>query len=457
MKRIILSSSYLFFCVTLAPQSDAIDITITYESVGQEPDADPNGDKLVALAEYVASVYEDIIEDNHAMEFKIRYDIVTFTNGQFSHLQPNNATNRSTQGRVTINPTPANSPDRKFYYDPTPADDSEYDMQQWLFRDLTNSQQAERFNGNTPAVFEAGYRGEVAANAPDDAQDATDMLTILFHEMGHGLGLNSNLRDLFNSNGPNDDETDDGDFDVNPSLVNGNFMALNVRGTGSGDSRSHVFGSDDFNFAVMSSNSRNVRRRPSATDLLAMASISGWNEIDLRRQDFLGGGDWNTGFNWLGGQVPLSFDAASVRHGNSVTLSGNGGVDSLLIDNGSSVDTLSFRLVADEVDIQKTFGSGTPRIIIGSQGELRSNRVNVGEGTRFDLIGGDADVVNELSINENAELRGFGTINVIGAFGELTNDGVIAATTGNTLTFLSVNNLGFDLDGNNEDGVIESN
>lgn len=442
----------VFFC---GSSTWAITITITYESVGAEPTDDPNGTKLKNLAQYVADVYEDMIEDAHAMEFLIRYEVVSFTNGQFSHLEPNNATNRSTQGRVRINPTPSNDPNNKFYYDLTPDNDSEYDMQQKLFRDLSNLQQTNRFNGNTPEVFEAGYRGEVAAGAPMLAQDATDLLTILFHEMGHGLGLISSLSDLFDPNGP--DETDDGDFDVNTNFVNGNVMALNVRDTDTGNNRAHVFGSSPENFAIMSGNSQNARRRPSATDLFAMASVAGWTNLDLRRQDFLGGGDWNTAGNWMGNQVPGSADAAFVRHGGTVTLSNNDLVASLLVDGDSRVKTDSHALSADDVTIQRTVGVSVSAIEVNSLGLLSADVITIGDNGLLFVEEGTVES-REISIADGGQLRGYGTVNLNNAVSLLSNDGTIAATNAvqDLVITSSIDNIPLDLDGVDENGTLEA-
>ena len=92
----------------------------------------------------------------------------------------------------------------------------------------------------------------------------------------------------------------DGDYDILPDLVGGAVMGIK------GDS--HL----DSRISLMCSGCGNeeLRRMPSATDIFAAATGADWTSIDLPRQDFLTGSDWNTGSNWEGNQVPGSADDA---------------------------------------------------------------------------------------------------------------------------------------------------
>ena len=128
-----------------------------------------------------------------------------------------------------------------------------------------------------------------------------------------------------------------------------------VRVRASGD-REHIRANNALMFDVVQSGNR---RLPSATDVLAIATSPspGWTDIDLPRQDFLGGADWNTAFNWEGNQVPGIFDDAFVRTGGSVTMSDNGAVDNLLVGDGSDVRTNGFNLIV--VDKTTVRGSGS--------------------------------------------------------------------------------------------------
>lgn len=209
------------------------------------------------------------------------------------------------------------------------------------------------------------------------------------------------------------------------------------------DPLDHLAGND----AVMSNLSSNERTRPSTADFFAIALTQDWTNLDLPRKDFLGGADWGNDFNWLGGQRPLSLDAAFVRHGGALTVGALGNTRSLLIDNNSSVDTSIGLLVADFVTIQKTTGGGTPRLIVNNFGDLISETVDVNDGARLDLLGGNAEVISDLTILAGGELRGHGTVDLSGLFGTLTSAGLIRVTNSGELVVTSPNNLGLDLDG----------
>ncbi len=413
----------------------------------EEPPAfDPGSAGLRNILEEVEREYEAAFEDAATIRITYWWDDDMSCCGQSipSWIEENNGT--LTHAVVRFDSTV------NYFIDSTPENDSEYAMTQVLYNfgpnALTSGEQTARFTGNVPDLFEAGYNGAENSNL------SRDLLTLAFQEVGHSLGMNAGFSGVTNGNGTG--EVDDGDYDVNPDWVRGNVMDMLPRG-GTSDPLDHLVGSGANGDAVMARLSiSSERTRPSAADFFAIALTQGWNNIDLPRQDFLGGVDWNTPFNWLGNQVPLSLDAAYVRHGGGVTLSGNGNVESLQIDNASSVNTQTSTLVADLVDIQRTTGGGTPRLTVGNFGDLISEIVTVGNGTRLDILGGDVEAERRLFIRTGGELRGHGTIDLSGLFATLTNDGRIAATAGNTLTFLSDNNLALDLDGDDENGEVEA-
>jgi len=406
------------------------------------PDHDPDWVKLTALLQYVASVYEDIIEDDHTFELRYRYGTdFPFANGVYTTLDVDDK-GRDTLGRIRIKPRPENDPEKVFYYDPTPAEDSEYDMRQWLYRDLDMDQQAERFADNVPALFEAGYRGDVRSDAPANAKNGTDLLTILFHEVGHGLGLSGNS----DTNLPL--RTQDGLFNVDPDFVRGADMAVRVRAMDDLNERAHVFGSNPENFAIMSFNSAKARRRPSPTDIFAMASNHDWEELDLRRQDFLGGVNWHTASNWMGNQVPGAADAAFVRSGGGVNVNGNDVVRSLLVGEGTllivgdSKLTVFENMTIDQGDQGDTFA----RVRIGADGQLTAGRLDLLTGGTVEVLGGTVEA-ERISLVSGATLKGHGTVDLDGALPKLDNRGLVQATDGKTLTFTSSDTIAVDLDG----------
>jgi hypothetical protein len=418
----------------------------TFNFDAENPAFDANATGLLNILQQTEAVYEDAFEDADTIRITYWWDAdMPFCCGQsIPSMMREDGNGNLTHAVVRFNPTVA------YYIDPTPANDSEYTMDQVLYNfgpnALTPTQQTQRFTGNVPNVFEAGYNGAVVPGGPADG-GLRDLLTLAFQEVGHSLGLNAGFTGV--TNGSMTGEGDDGDYDVNPNFVNGNVMAMLPRG-GAQDPLDHLFGND----AVMASLSiSSERTRPSAADFFAIASTQGWTQIDLPRQDFLGGNDWNTGFNWMGGQVPLSLDSAYVRHGAAVTLSGIGNVSNLLVDNNSSVQTSTNTLVADLVTIQKTVGAGTPRILVSEFGELLSDVITVDSGARLDVFGGDVEF-ERMRILNGGELRGNGTIDGTNIVGEITNDGTIRASGAGTLLITSLNNLGIDLDGNDENGEV---
>jgi hypothetical protein len=412
-------------------------------------DSDYFAGVLLNTLEEVEREFEAAFDDAATIRITYWWDADMTSGGQSSPdwIVENNGT--VTYAGVRFNST------RNFYYDPTPEDDSEFAMAQVLYdygpNSLVSQNLAPHFTGSIPDLFEAGYNGDAIEDGPADGE-GLDLLSLAFQEVGHALGMNSGFSGV--TNGNNTGEVDDNDYDVDTNWVMGNVMDMLPRGTGN-DPLDHLFG----NNAVMSSfDGSDSRTRPSVADFFAIALTENWTNVDLPRKDFLGGVSWETGFNWMGGQEPLSLDAAFVRHGGAVTISGGNGIGnvaSLLIDNNSSVDTLTNLLVADVLTIQKTTGGGTPRLIVNNLGDLISEAVTVDNGARLEVLGGNAEIINRLFILAGGELRGYGTVDISDIVGTLTSDGLIRATGGSELVITSGNNLALDLGGVIE--VIDGN
>ncbi len=418
-------------------------------SFDEEPPAfDPTSAGLRSILDAIAADYEHVFQDSQTIRITYWWDAdMTFCCGQsIPALMREDSNGNLTHAVVRINPTVA------YYIDPTPAVDSEFTMDQRLYNfgpnAITPAQQAARFAGNVPDLFEAGYNGPVVANGPASG-GLRDLLTLAYQEMGHSIGMNAGFVGVTNGGGTG--EVDDGDYDVSPSLVNGNIMAMLPRGVAP-DPLDHLVGVD----AVMANLSiSSERTRPSTADYLAIAAAENWTQIDLPRKDFLGGIDWNTNGNWLGGRYPHAGDTAYVRHGGAVTLSDIAVAQTLIVDNDSSVQTGARQLVANIVNIQQTVGNGTPRILVSTGGQLISDITSVAAGTRLDVFGGTANI-ERLNIADGGELRGNGTVNLTGELGTLNNDGIIRGSGVGTLVITSPNNLGLDLDGPNETGEVNA-
>lgn len=421
-----------------------VDGTFSFDEENPLFDSDAGG--LRNVLEHTANVFEDVFEDPTTIRITYWWDTdMTFCCGQsIPNLMREDANGDLTHSIVRFNPSVP------YYIDPTPENDSEYMMDQVLYsfggNTLTPAQQTARFTGNVPAVFEAGYNGAVVSGGPADG-GLRDLLTLAFQEVGHSLGMNAGYSGVTNGNGTG--EVDDGDYDVNPNLVNGAVMAMMPRG-GTQDPLDHLLGND----AVMGNLSiASERTRPSTADFFAIAATQGWTQLDLPRKDFLAGSDWHNDSNWLGGLRPLSLDEAYVRHGGNVSLSAVGNVRTLVVDNGSAVETGIQSLFADAVTIQDSVGGGTSRIHVESFGDMYSETVTVDDGARLQLTNGFVEV-DRLNILSGGELRGHGIVDLPDILSVLRNDGVIRATGDNLLSISSENNLALDLDGEGELGEV---
>jgi hypothetical protein len=433
------------FAVGLAigvPQATfGLDIQVQFNSAESNandyPIFDPDASLLGGIVQYVASVYEDIIEDNHVLQLTYRWDRdlaemnPPITTGL--HTFGSESGGRETSGQIRFDPDPA------WFIDPTPADDSEFNMVPVLYSGLTSTQQLNRYNGNVPAKFEAGYQGFASSTAPVAAQNNFDLVTLVFHEMGHALGMSGNLSTTLS-------ETLDGDYEVRPSFVGGNVMAERVRNTNTPNNRAHLFGGNSGALvgpALMSSLGNGERRRPSAADIFAMSRPSNWFDIDLRRVQLLDGSAlWHDGLSWLGGRTPNGDDNVSVLTGDAVLLSNDAFAGQLQVDDGSSLFTGGNLLfVVDQATIG---GIGTGEVVIGglfgpvASGNLQGNQLTINPGGTVRLNGGntpvDAATVNMLAV----ELAGtiatnVGTQGVWNSATEVVGDSEIAVGDGGQL------------------------
>jgi hypothetical protein len=439
-------------CFLCAGPARAITINLTPVDLGNNPNVDLDGTGLDAIMDYVAGVYHDIIEDTNTLELTYSWDS-NLTSFAGQHQFGTELNGKEVTANIRFNPA------RSWFVDPTPADDSEYTMSQVLYNfgpnALSVTQKANRFSGTVTDVFEAGYNGPAVPGG--DADGLLDLVTLAFQEIGHALGMSSSfsgtlieVADL-NGNLPGGVFSEnDFDYDVNPVFVRNDVMALLPRGTTSGDGIAHLNGND----AAMSSLGSDRRVKASAADIFALAAGSNWTSIDLPRQDFLGGGTWNTPGNWMGNQTPGAADDAYVRLGDSIGLSANDVVGSLTVDNNSFVVTLANKLdVVKTATIQSTSTINRSQIWVTTGGELEADDLVINSGGDLKLENGLADV-NTLTLNDDATLFGRGTVDVATS---LNNNGSIEATTGLTLTLTTASVFGiWDLDGTSGNGVVRA-
>ena len=432
------------FVVSLggATPADSLTINLTFDSgTSDSPGFDSTGALLQPIMQAAADYWEDIIEDAGTLNITYYYNNLNDTNGTLG-LHTNLATSggKPTSARIQFDTT-LNGTERVWYFDPTPTNHSEFDLQQTLYRDLNATNQSGGtnawFNGAPPDLLEVGYRGATAAGAPANAVNGFDIFSTAIHEIGHAVGLTGNVTSP---------ETNDGDYDVNTAFVNGAVMAI-------GDNNNHI--SPGVALMCAGCGATNLRRMPTATDVFAAAAAANWTTIDLPRADFLGGTNWGTAGNWEGGQVPGSADWAYVRNGGNIQLNVNDTVARLFVGEGTDLFTNANRLdVNGTVTIEHDGVAVRPQIFVETGGELEANRLDL-NGGELDMTGGLADINGILDINETngftGRITGNGTVDVSV---RLDNDGLISPD-GGTLNFTSAAANPWNLDGGSN-GIVNA-
>jgi hypothetical protein len=416
---------------------------------------DPAGANLIGLFNYAAGYYEDIFEDaDHTLTINFwwedldpispnrigQHDLIQQSNVNFcTGISAPSPLCRETVANIRIDN------DQMWFLDPTPANDSEFAMQQTLWRDLSGAQQSDLFNdfGTSviPPTFEVGFGGPAVDAA---AMSRFDALSVIFHEIGHALGMSF----LNNSTIA---ETGDLDYSFNPDFIVGQSLAAEVA---DGANIGHL---DASGFALMmpSLGGAGNRALPSHTDLFSMAAGHSYVDLDVPRREMYGGNAWHVDGSWSGNQIPGAADLAFVRHGGFVSLvSDDAFVGGLTVDEGSQFATATNRLtVFDTLTVQNTPGTGLTLLSVSTGGEVVADAIIIESNSRM-FVGGDVDA-NNIEIAAGGEITGNdGSVNVTNAIGNFINNGRIAAVFGGTLTIDSDNLL--DLDGTTGDGVLEA-
>ncbi len=428
--RSVVSTACLLICLGATTPAKSITINLTFDILATDfPTFDPVGAQLIPVMQAAANYWEDIIEDTWTIDVEFYYDDLSDPNGTLAvHNNLGTLAGKPTDARVRFD-TQTGGVERLWYFDPTPTNHSEYNLQQTLYRDLTGTQQTNWFNGAPPALLEVGYRGNTAGGAPADAVNGFDLLSTAIHELGHAVGLTSNVAA---------GQVADGDYDYNSAFVNGAVMSVD-------DNSFHI----DPTVSLMCSGcgAVNLRRMPTATDVFAAASASGWTTIDLPRQDFLGGVNWGTAGNWEGNQVPGAADWAFLRNGGNIQLNVNDTAAQLFVGEGTDLFTNAFRLdISGTATVEHDGVAVRPQIFVEAGGELEANRLDL-NGGELDMTGGLSDINGTLDINTTngflGRITGNGSVDVSST---LINDGEIVPD-GGTLTFTSAAANPWNLDG----------
>ncbi len=432
------------------PVASALTINLTYNGATQPPDNDPAEAKLMAIMQEAANRWESIIKDDHTMQVNVRY--VAFTSTKLADAQvlsDNISGTRADKGLIRFDRAPGN--DGTWFFDPTPSDDSEFDLMPTQLLDLPAATRASDFRANTllEPLLEVEYKG--SSNQGANAQSATgfDALSTAMHELGHLLGFSYVPAGVT--------EIMDGDYDLPSLMLGGRSMSAVAALDEKGKPEPHL----KHKWSLMDvGDSPGVRTMPSALDVLAAATVSNWTKIDLQRQDFLVGTDWGTPGNWIGARIPDDEDDVYLRGefnnlvgSGDVVLGGKRKVRNLFIGTSSNLRTGSSLLDVSEtttIDSGGTFPF--PQIFVEAGGELLTKDLEI-IGGELDMEGGLADIQNQLT--NNGGITGHGTIDVQT---QLNNEGIISAD-GGTLRFTSSNNSPsvFVADGLSKNGRVRAN
>ena len=358
---------------------------LQFDDVQSEaPTFDPDGTSLQSMFAFAESFYEDVFEDegaNTTVTINYWYEDLTGLLGLHNVVAQGGTPNRETGATIQINTkVGSGGAEQNYFFDPTPEDNGEFDMQPALFHDLVSADQTSFFTGSVPLVFEVGFIG--TAN-PGPAQGVTDMLTLVLHELGHALGMSA-------SNDATIIETTDGDYDVDPLFVGGATMGVRY------SSDRNIAHLADNHAALFPAIPNNARHLPSATDLLSMASGHGYIEVDLPRKNFLASASnhWEPA-RWTGNRNPDIDDDAFVRSPDVdpiVQLMGPSQARTLVIAEGDQLVTNAHALeVREQITV---YGAGTTLTVNDVSGSITADALLVDKAARLVVAGGVASAAS---------------------------------------------------------------
>jgi hypothetical protein len=441
------------------PPAAAVNIVVDYDETDR-PSFDPNGDKLMTMMAWVEAYYENILITKPFTQFPPTFDIEVW----WDDLPDGNGTTTgATLARTEFNPfevdivfdTKIFGVERNWFFDETPIDNSEFmfaenlgttssvgGFGQTLFRDLSPADQQAGFAGSPHGVLEVGYSAAARSGGPADGR--FDLWSTALHEMGHVMGIRSEVID------------DDNNFEFIDSQHGG--VAAEMREDP--DSDGHVAAGTALMCAGCGDDS--VRRLPSAADLLMLSKEIGNQNLNIPRVDFLGnhGSSWDEPLNWIGGRVPSTFNEVFVRNGTPATMAAgfNTARNMFVYENSSvAINGDSELKVFHELRVGSLNNGTSGQVHVGNligTPWLEVETLNIDNGL-VNLNSQGAVLVSHgpLRVKRDGTLMGAGQVEVQG---ELNNDGEISAGAflllgfGGDLYLRAIDNGKLDLDGGQE-------
>ena len=375
MRSVRLLAAAIVLGALFQPAAVAITINMSYSTDfggDESPPWDANGAILKAHFQAAKQIWEALLPGPGSYEFDFQWDndIGKDALGLTTDLGPIDVF-------IEINPN------FNWFADPTPADDSEFDVSngQTLFSQLSASNQATYFPGTPPpGALEVGFRGtgspailSASNQSGINANNGYDLLSTIVHEFGHVLGIYGE---------------EPGEFNIDPQHVGGLVNVLVAEDEGGG----HLAGHGAVPFLMCEScGPIGVRRFPTATDVLVIAEDQGISDVRLQRIGSISSGSWGDSPKWIGGDVPDRTQDAYIRHGGDTYLGADAEVRNLVVADGSSLTLYNHRLT---VDGGLNFQGGSVSLIAG--GTLAADSIS-GDPTSLTTAAGSLIRFNQFT------------------------------------------------------------